>query len=93
MLPGVAYTPLRHAHVGESDIHRDQLLPVEWVMLSRWDHDSGATEYCVEYLDRQTQIAAEDDSFDTLAEAERHAVKQFNLPADDWHDGVPPAPA
>ena len=40
-------------------------------MLSRWDHDSGATEFCVEYLDRQTEIAAEDDSFDSLAEAER----------------------
>jgi hypothetical protein len=60
-------------------------------MLSRWDHESGEVEFCVEYLDRATETAAEDESFDSLAEAERHAAEQFDLGLDDWHDGTPAA--
>ena len=73
----MAYTPLRHAYVGETKIHGDRLLPVEWVMLNRWDHDSGDIEFCVEYLDRASEIAAQDESFDSLAAAERYATEEF----------------
>jgi hypothetical protein len=39
-------TPLRHAFVGgEQEAHGERLLPVAWVMLSRWDHDSGEVEF------------------------------------------------
>jgi hypothetical protein len=85
----MAYTPLRHAHVGETAIHGDRLLPVEWVLLSRWHHESGAIEYCVEYLDGACEIAGKDASFDSLADAERHAAAEFSVGPDDWHDGFP----
>lgn len=85
----VAYTPLRHAHIGEKEIHADRLLPVEWVMLSRWDHDSGVVEFCLEYLDDRTETAADDDSFESLEDAEHYATVRFNLSADDWCDGTP----
>ena len=85
----MAYAPLRHAHVGETAIHGDRLLPVEWVQLSRWDHASGVIEYCVEYLDGACEIAGEDVSFDSLEAAERHAATEFGLRSDDWRDGVP----
>lgn len=88
----MAYPPLRHAHIGEKEIHCDRLMPVEWVVLGRFDHDSGVVEFCVEYLDDRTEIAAEDDSSGSLVDAEHYASGQFGLSADDWRDGAPSFP-
>jgi hypothetical protein len=75
----MAYAPLRHAHVGETAIRGDRLLPVEWVQLSRWDQESGAIQYCVEYLDGACEIAREDVNIDSLEEAERYPATEFGL--------------
>lgn len=85
----MAYRLLRHARVSEVEVHPDRLAPVEWVVLSHWDHDSGETEYCVEYLDSGGGDARDDGSFGSLAEAERHASREFDLTADDWREGGP----
>ncbi len=83
------YVPLRYARVGETGISGDRLLPVEWVMLSRWDFDTTETHFCVEYLDSSVQIAGEDTVFRTEQEAERHAIAEFHLAQPEWRDGVP----
>ncbi len=86
------YTPLRDAHIGETSVSGDRLLPVEWVMLASWDLGPKGTEYCVEFFDAATEIAGEDTHFPTEEEAERHALSQFDLSAAEWRDGPPPLP-
>jgi hypothetical protein len=87
----MAYTPLRYAFVGEQEAHGERLLPVAWVVLSRWDHDSGEVEFCVEYLDRAAEVAGEDESFKSLADAERHASERFSIEPHAWREGMPSA--
>jgi hypothetical protein len=86
------YTPLRHAHIGETRVGGDRLLPIEWVMLARWDFGPKGTEYCVEFLDAATEIAGEDAHFPTEEEAEQHAMSEFGLSVAEWRDGPPPLP-
>jgi hypothetical protein len=83
------YTPLRHARVGEAEVSGDRLLPVEWVVLARWEFGTGVTEFCVEYLDAAAEIAGKDAHFHSEEEAERHAASEFGLVPDDWRDGHP----
>ena len=66
----------------------DHLLPVEWVLLARWDFEEADTHFCIEYLDSACEIAAEDDYFVTEEAAVRHAEATFALA--QWREGVPP---
>lgn len=84
------YTPLRYAHVGETDVAGGRPLPVEWVMLARWEFEAAEPHYCVEYVDAAGETAADDDCFGTEEEASRHTVRALRLAGPEWHDGVPP---
>jgi hypothetical protein len=85
------YTPLRYARVGEATVSGDRLLPVEWVMLARWEFSSGDDEFCVEYLDAAGETAGDVAHFPAVEEAEQHATAEFGLASDDWRDGHPNA--
>ena len=85
------YTSLRFAHIGEMTVGGDRLLPVEWVMIARWDFSAGGEEFCLEYLDTAAEIAGEDAHFKTEEEAEQHAAAEFGVRPDDWRDGHPRA--
>ncbi len=69
----------------------DHLLPVEWVLLARWDFEDADRHFCVEYLDAAGETAAEDDYFVSERDAGRHAEAKF--PLAEWHEGVPPHPS
>jgi hypothetical protein len=86
------YTPLRYAHVGETEVLGDSFLPIEWVQIGQFDYDSGLVEYCVDYLDDRTEEAAEDDMFASFEEALRHATQKYGLEATAWLEGRPPSP-
>ena len=75
------YTPLRHARIGEATVSGDRLLPVEWVMLARWEFSAGDNEFCVEYLDAAGETAGDDAHFRAEEDAERHAAAEFGLHA------------
>jgi hypothetical protein len=51
----MAYSPCVTRTLAKQQSTGDRLLPVEWLLLSRWDHDSGAIKYCVEYLDMESE--------------------------------------
>ena len=87
----LAYTPLRHAYVGESGVRRDRVMPVEWVMVSRWNPRPQGVEFCVEFLDACGEVAGDDACFRTEQDAERYAAAEFGLTPEDWRDGAPQA--
>ncbi len=87
-----SYTPLRNTHIGETSVTGDRLLPVELVLLAKWDFGPKGTEYCVEFLDAATENAGEDAHFAAEEEAERHALSEFGLSDAEWREGPPPLP-
>ena len=70
-------------------MHGDRLLPVEWVMIARWEFASGLTEFCVEYLDASGETAGEDVHLRSEQEAEQHAAAEFGVVHSDWRGGHP----
>jgi hypothetical protein len=75
------YTCLRHAPLGLPD-------GLEWVAIGYWEYD-GVREWCVEYWDARG-VVTDDSCFETEAEAQACADREFGLKPEDWRDGPQP---
>ena len=81
----IKYTPRWHVRLTDEPMREEVAL----IVVSEWVFPSGGGEWCVEYLDRDTNEMDDDACFDTGAEARAHAEAEFDFGEDAWQPGFP----